>query len=295
MVLEQLSLVSQGGGIGGGAYVVGVMKALKEYGVLSSITRTYTSSSATPAVIYPLLGKDRLLEYVWTEKVTGPEVIDLRRAMSKKPALDIDHLVDGILAQHPFDARVFREHPVEMHISTTKVGDELEHYFLSNRDPYQPLLMIKASIAIPLLYGKLVSIGDADYIDGGIMSQLLIPQAPYNESMIVVVTNHKNKFHGPSLGERQLLRLDRLRKKTPFSILAAIQRRHSLYAYEYDQLVMSSQHKPDVVIIQPEKPLPASIVCNKPKLVTETIKRGYDDTLAKMLGIEALLNMRKAG
>ncbi len=44
-----VTLVSQGGGIGGGAYVVGVMKALKEIGILLYVTKTYTSSAAVPA------------------------------------------------------------------------------------------------------------------------------------------------------------------------------------------------------------------------------------------------------
>lgn len=294
MIDQQLSLVSQGGGIGGGAYVVGVMKALKEYGLLPCLTKTYTSSSGTPAVVYPLLGKDRLLEYVWTEEVTKPEVIDLRRAVSRNPALNIDYLVDGILAQHPFDERTFHEHPTTMYISVTQVGDVLKHHFFTNRDPYAPLTMIKASIAIPLLYGKAVNVGGVDYIDGGVTSQLPFFDVPCYEPMIVIVTNHKDKPLTPGFGERQLLRIDRLRKKTPFSILAAVQGRHQLYAKEYGELMDRYWHRQSVVMIQPEEPLPANMTCNKPKLVAETIKRGYDDAMTKMCDVEGLL-LRKAG
>src|SRR3989338_7781369 len=109
---RKLTLVSQGGGIGGGAYVVGVMKALKQLAVLPYIERTIASSAGVPATVYPLMGKDRLAEHVWVEEVTKPGVVDIRRAMTNRPILDIDYLVDEVLAKHPLDPEAFHKHPI---------------------------------------------------------------------------------------------------------------------------------------------------------------------------------------
>ena len=290
---RKLTLVSQGGGIGGGAYVVGAMKALKALGVLPYIERTITSSAGTPAVVYPLMGKDRLAEHVWVEEVTRQEVVDIRRAITNKPILDIDYLVDEILRKHPFDTEAFQQHPVEMQMSTTRIDREkqtLEHHMFTNRDPYDPLRIIKATIAIPIVYGRTVIIeGAGEFIDGGILWQVSF------EGDIQIITEPRNKTTTMGgYGERLLLK--RYAKDDPIEakIHEAARARHGLYMAEYLRILEELPRYPHKVLIQPDESVPAALIERDPRRVEATIKRGYEDTMKRERALYELLEARQA-
>ncbi len=290
---RKLTLVSQGGGIGGGAYVVGAMKALKALGVLQYIQRTTTSSAGTPAVIYPLIGKDRLAEHIWVEEVTRPEVVDLRRAVTNRPILDIDYLVDEILAKHPFEPSTFHQHPVEMQMSATRIDRErqtLEHHMFSNRDPYDPLRIIKATIAIPIVYGRTVIIeGAGEFIDGGILRQVSF------EGDIQIITEPRDKTATTGgYGERLLVKRYATSDPIDAKIHEAARARHGLYMAEYLKILEEMPRSPHKVLIQPEKHVPAALIERDSRKVEATIKLGYDDTMKRERALYDLLEARLA-
>ncbi len=290
---RKITLVSQGGGIGGGAYVVGVMKALRVLGILPYMKQTITSSAGTPAVVYPLMGKDRLAEHVWVEEVTRPEVVNLRRAVTGRPILDIDFLVDEILAKHPFEPGTFHEHPVEMQISATRIDRErqtLEHHFFTNRDPYEPLQIMKAAIAIPIVYGRTVIIeGAGEFIDGGLLRQVSF------EGDIQIITEPRNKVTTTGgYGERLLLKRYATSDPIAVKIHEAARARHGLYMQEYMQILEDLPKYPNKVLIQPEEHVPAALIERDPRKVEATIKRGYDDTMKRERALYDLLEARQA-
>lgn len=288
-----LTLISQGGGIGGGAYIVGVMKALASLEVMKAVQKTITSSASNPAVIYSLMGMGETAEYIWTEKVTQQEVIDVRRVLEDKPILDIDYLVDEILAQYPLDKKLFQQHTIDMHIGVTRRdGTILAPAFFTNKDHYDPLQMIKASIAIPLLYGKTIPIAGHEYLDQGIVRQIPFPEdAKY---MIVILTSHEKKEAKAGFGERALLRWYKMKASENDEIYRAVAERHTLYLKEYNRLLRKQLQGAHIVIIQPESPLPADIICRDPHQVQETIHRGYVDTIRKERELHQFLDMRLA-
>jgi predicted patatin/cPLA2 family phospholipase len=297
-----LTLISQGGGIGGGAYVVGVMKALKELGALVYVTRTITSSAGTPAVLYPLLGKDSFAEHVWTQEVTRPEVVNrsVRRFLQGHPLLDIDYLVDEILTQHPFDSDAFHRHVVTMDMSVTSLSKKntedgreenclaLENMLLSNRDPYDPLTMIKASIAIPAVYGRIVSVGDGVYVDGGITSQLPHHYAG-REAKIVILTEPSRGDFRKSPAEEALLFFCENQGWLQPELRHAIQSRHLLYRAEYARLGQREDQGETIIRLAPKQPLRAGVLCHKPLIVHATIEQGYTETMQEYRKIEAVL------
>lgn len=290
---RKLTLVTQGGGIGGGAYVVGVMKALKQLGVLPYIGRTIASSAGVPATVYPLMGKDRLAEHVWIEEVTKPEVVDLRRALTNRPILDIDFLVDEILAKHPLDREAFNNHPIEMQLSATRIDRErqsLEQHMFTNRDTYEPLQMMKAAIAIPIVYGRTVIIeGAGEFIDGGILRQISF------EGDIQIITEPRNKGEGTGgYGERLLFKRYASHDPIEAKIHEAARARHGLYMREYMQILEELPRYPNKVLIQPEEHVPAALIERNPKRVEATIKRGYEDTMKRERVLHELLGARLA-
>lgn len=293
-----ITLVSQGGGIGGGAYVVGVMKALKELGVLPYMTKTVASSAAAPAVVYTIMGQDALLEWVWTEEITKPEVVNrnITKILKGYPILDIDYLVEQILRKYPFDGEKFHAHCTEIQMSVTEAGESLEHRLLSNRDPYDPLLMVKAAIAIPAVYGKTVNIESKEYFDGGILSQLPHKYAPENENKIIIATEQSGLELRKSPAEEVYLRLCEAQGRLEPKIKYAIQNRHLVYAREY-AILMAQMQRGNTILIQPLKPRAAGSFCNKPEKIKQTIQQGYEETMQQWRRIEEMLKKRerKAG
>ncbi len=290
---RKLTLVSQGGGIGGGAYVVGVMKALKRLGIFPYIQRTITSSAGTPAVVYPLMGKDRQAEYIWVEEVTKREVIDIRRVVTNRPILDIDYLVDEILAKHPFDPKIFHQHPIEMQISATRIDRErqsLENHLFTNRDPHNPLQMIKAAIAIPIVYDRIIVVeGAGEFIDGGILRQISF------EGDIQIITEPKNKTAiTGGYGEQLLVKRYESNDPIKVKIHEAARARHELYMREYREVLRTLPEHPYKVIIQPDEHVPAALIERNPRKVEAAIKLGYDDTMKQEAALDKLLEARRA-
>ncbi len=287
-----LVLSAMGGGIGGGAYVVGVMKALKEFDALPYISRVYTSSAATPAVVYPLLGKDRVVEHVWTEEVTRKEVVDPLRFFGKKPILNIDYLIHDILGQFPLDEGSFHMHQTDMYFSVTEVTQQtLEHTFLTNRDSYSPLEIIKAAISIPLLYlldKKTIPLGGRQYMDGGLLQQIILP----DHIDIVIATDHQGKKHYPDYRERALLYWYHTQGRVETRIAEAIKKRHTVAVAEFTQLYARKEQQQELIIIRPAHRLPAHVISTKPKDVLETIQQGYEDTKKEYAAIERVLTKR---
>jgi predicted patatin/cPLA2 family phospholipase len=290
-----LVLSAMGGGIGGGAYVVGVMKALKKFGAFPHLSKVYMSSAATPAIVYPLLGKDRVVEHVWSEEVTKKEVVDPLRFFGKDPILNIDYLVHDILEKHPLDENAFHTHQTDLFISVTEVtSSTLEHTFLTNKDPYTPLQIIKAAIAIPLLYlldGRTIPLGGRRYMDGGLLKQILLPETVD----IVIATDHQGKKHYPDYGERALLYWYYAQGRVETRVAESIKKRHAVAVEEFTQLYEQKKQQPELIIIRPDHRLPAHVISTKPKDVLRTIQQGERDTQKLYGAIERLLLERLLG
>ncbi len=287
-----LVLSAMGGGIGGGAYVVGVMKALKEIGAIPHLSKVYTSSAATPAIIYPLLNKDSVVEHVWSEEVTKKEVTNPLRFFGRKPILNLDYLVHDILEKFPLDEDAFRTHQTDMYFSVTEVTPQtLEHTFLTNKDLYTPLQIIKAAIAIPLLYlldGKTIPLGERQYMDGGLLQQIILPETVD----IVIATDHQGKKHYPSYGEQALLYWYSVHGRVEPRIAEAIKKRHAVAVAEFAQLSARKEQQHDLIIIRPAHRLPSHVVSTNPKDVLQTIQQGYKDTKKESAAIEHILTKR---
>ena len=91
-----IRLFGQGGGIGGGAFVLGVMSQLLEFGLQEHIREVYTVSAAKPAIEHPLLGQAEETIDTWINEVATEDVADTKRTFSSRPIFDVDHLVDEI-------------------------------------------------------------------------------------------------------------------------------------------------------------------------------------------------------
>lgn len=289
---QDLVLSAMGGGIGGGAYVVGVMKALKKFGALEYLSKVYASSAATPAVVYPLLGKDSFVEYIWSEEVTKKEFVDPFRFFGKNPILNIDYLVHTILENFPLNEDAFHTHQTDMYFSVTEVTPQtLEHTFLTNRDQYSSLEIIKAAIAIPLLYlldGKTIPLGERQYMDGGLLQQIILPE----KVDIVIATDHQGKKHYPGYDEQALLFWYHTQGRVETRVAEAIKKRHAVAVAEFTQLYARKEQQQELIIIRPAHRLPAHVISTNPKDVLQTIQQGYEDTKKEYAAIERVLSSK---
>ncbi len=191
-------LVLSGGGARG-AFEIGVWKALREYGVESSIRMVSgTSVGALNAALF-VQGDLQAAERLWTnitpEMVTGfgrEQIQSILGFLSRNlhvalPAAFLNWLDSfraGIFRQEALE-RLIRDHldfsairrGIPCHVTATQLsGLRSTHFRLNDFDPEIMVRILLASAAVPLLW-KSVEIDGSIYVDGGFSRQLLTPGA----------------------------------------------------------------------------------------------------------------------
>ena len=296
---DTFTLVCQGGGISGGAYIVGVMKAFREHDILQYIDSVYLSSAAVPAVTYTLMDQWEDLAETWVNEVTSNDVVRFLNVFNGR-VVNIESLVDKHLHRYPIDQKDFLDHPVDINFGVSEIVNstdpnsifdkKLEHTFLSNQFAFNPLDMIKAAISIPVLYGGNVSLGGRTYLDGGILSQLPFQEVPLNKKMVTVMTqSYSQPLTKASLGERAVLWYDEKIQRTPNFIMDAIKKRGDVLRDEYHDLILRHGKGQPGMIIRPYERLPSFICDNSSQRVQKTIHKGYMDGLNSISDIYSLL------
>lgn len=158
---RKLALVMPGGGMRC-VYGAGAMTALvEEYG-LTEPDIIIASSGGAGNVAYYLSGQYREIVAVWLSLIPSKHLISFRR----RKILNIDYLVDEILKKkHPFDFKTFASARTLLLFAATRVRDGETTYLKVPRDE-QVYEYLRATAAVPIVYGKRVTIGGDEYVDG---------------------------------------------------------------------------------------------------------------------------------
>lgn len=162
MIHEKTAVVLTGGAMKC-AYTSGALLALQRHFGFTNPDIIIAASGSVPAMLYFITGQYRYIEKLWTDtlgdnhKILGPTHL---------PILDIDYLVDKISKNEtPLDMEKLRDTKIKylIPLRDAETGD-LE--YISNNHNYDIYEVIRASMAVPIAYGKEVSLGDKKYIDG---------------------------------------------------------------------------------------------------------------------------------
>lgn len=151
------SIVLTGGGMRcswSGGFLIG----LHDIGLLPKTILT-TSGSAGNAV-YIATGQSDMIKRIWVEHLSGNRFINFWRF---KKIIDIDFLVDEVIAKkEPVDLPALKKSTMQVVIACFNLTKQKVDYF-SNEDI--TLSVLKATKAMPVVYGKKILINDNLYRD----------------------------------------------------------------------------------------------------------------------------------
>lgn len=167
MPKNTLAIVASGGGMAC-AFSAGALFALaRKYPALQPHSMI-GGSGCTATFGYFLAGQHEDLRQIWLKELSTPEYISFRRV---RRICNIDYLVDTLFSQrYPLDTASVLASPTQLFLSTTNVCTGQSRFF-SQLDA--PLLEIfRASMALPIIYGKRISIGEEYYIDGNLSTSM---------------------------------------------------------------------------------------------------------------------------
>lgn len=146
-----------------GAYGAGAALALQDAGVKPDIF--IGSSGGACTATYFACGQAQTTIKLWG-LISDPRVIQHRPFR-----LNIDVVVDTMRDQFPFDQSLLRDMRTELYIAATDYRTVRTRYF-SNREPLDWVEVIRASMAIPFVYGRKILLDGRLYYDGDVTTSL---------------------------------------------------------------------------------------------------------------------------
>lgn len=161
---KKTALLVEGGGLRG-AYAVGVLRKLYEYGGPDQFDAIYAVSSGVFAATYFAAAQVEYMENTWRDLVHGAQLINFWRVFKGQPILGLDYLID--LFKGPVHLnldRVFNSRPTIKYI-LTEYETGIPHY-LDAKGP-EIFDLMRASSALPCVYTKPIYIDNIRYFDGG--------------------------------------------------------------------------------------------------------------------------------
>lgn len=178
----KIGLTLSGGGARGVAHL-GTLKAFDEWGIKPSMI----SGVSSGAIIGALYGSGLKPEYILEALINSKLYRYLRPAWSKFGFLDIERFLKLYKIHLPVET--FEELNIKLFISAADLKEGKTVYFHEG-----PLLKpILASSCLPVLFNP-VSIGEKQYIDGGMLNNMPVePLLGHNDFIIGVNCNPTNK------------------------------------------------------------------------------------------------------
>ena len=162
MSAEKIAFVASGGGMSG-AYGAGAALALQEAGIKPDIF--IGSSGGACTATYFACGQAETTLKLWG-LIADPRVIQRRPFR-----LDIDVVVDTMRDRFPFDDARLRDPLVDLYVAATDYAEVRTRYF-SNHEPFDWVEVIRASMAIPFVYGRKIMLDGRLYYDGDVVTSL---------------------------------------------------------------------------------------------------------------------------
>lgn len=269
---EPVAIIATGGGMHC-AYSAGALVALGKKLGLTDPDIAVASSGGCGNIFYYLANQYDDIQKAWLQYLPSPNFV----RYFPVPRIRVDYLVDEVfkkLLPLHVDQVVKSDTRWFIPITDSETG---ETRFVSNDTFFDPHEMLRAAMAVPILYSKWVPLGLRKYLDGdfgtGVVN-LVEEAAKQGAKKIILISSHvppsrftKNLYYGYAHLERAPLR------KT---IIATADRGDAVKAPDGTELL----------VISPTVPFPMSVASRNRRLVAETFYMGHDDLLARRDEIE---------
>jgi predicted patatin/cPLA2 family phospholipase len=260
-------LVVEGGGLRG-AFSAGALAELASDGSLR-LDACYATSSGAPSAAYLLTGQAEDAVRIWQDFTSGSQLIAPSRLLLGKSLMDLDRLID-----------VFRERvrlqvdrlPAEipLFVSVTNCTTAQAEYLRCSQD--NAFALLKATMALPLVYGPTISIGGVPYFDGGLVDSIPLRKALAHEAQrtIVVLTQPRGYRKRPS---PQMARMLAVYYRQFPALAAAFAQRFQRYNDCLDE-IERLEDLGQINVIRPQTKLPATRLSRDRQDILASLSQG---------------------
>jgi predicted acylesterase/phospholipase RssA len=249
-----MKLVLEGGGARA-AYSAGVVHALAEAGVRPKVVIGCSSGSINAAFFAS--GQTATVCDLWANYVPGKHFISWRRQLTPfgGPGLAVDDMLDRVMiGQSLFDPVAATRGDPALYVAATDVKTGVGVLVQPRADDV--IDWLRASLALPVGYNRIVEIGDRGFIDGGVAMPVPfdVPIATECNGPTVVVLTRKmdTQKAPPKLWEKAFI----------MAIVPRAARRATLRQHELHNAVMirlrAAVERSEVLLVNPPDELPLS-------------------------------------
>lgn len=157
-------LFVEGGGLRG-AFGAGVLESLLGAG-FDAFDDVIAVSSGAPTAAYAVAGQIEDGVRIWEQYTSGDQLISARNLLRGVPLMDIDRLVRVFERVVPLAAERLATARARLWIGVTdcRTGEGA----LVRATPDNVFSLLRATMALPVAYGKIVDVAGVPYVDGGV-------------------------------------------------------------------------------------------------------------------------------
>lgn len=278
-----MRIVMEGGGCRS-AYSSGILDVLAQSGV--EVGSIVGSSSGSMNSAFFAAGQTENLVKLWTDQRIVRRMVSIPRFFNPfaSPGLDVDHLVDVQLrAEGALDAERATTSKTSFHTVAIDVENMRPVVHKPTKNSIWPWL--KASMAMPLAYNRLVNIDGLDYVDTGVLDPVPYKTEglPPNDGPLVVILTRRAEVRkaAPPFWAKWLLR-----QVTHPKVAAASLVQHEYHNSLMEELV-AGHEAGRLILVEPPRDMPIS------RLTTSADKLIKGQQMGREVGEDLLRSLEK--
>ena len=260
-------LVLEGGGLRG-AFVAGVLGELAACEGLR-FSHVFATSAAAASAAYMVAGQIERGLQIWRDRTHGAQLISARHLLRGRGLMDIEGLVHVFRTELMLDAASVERSATALRVAVTNCNTGGADHVVATRSNVYELL--QATMALPVVYGRVVAVEGVPYIDGGVADAIPLEAAlALAPERIIVVTTRPSGYRKKPSRLGPLLRFNYSR----FPALGpAFANRWEAYNRVIAKLEALELRR-EVLVIRPERALPASRMTRDRARILETLDLG---------------------
>jgi predicted patatin/cPLA2 family phospholipase len=249
-----MKLVLEGGGVRA-AYSAGLVHALAQAGVRADAVLGCSSGSINAA--FYASGQTATVCDLWGNYVPGTRFISWRRQLTPwaGPGLGVDAMLDEImLGQGLFDPVAATRGSPDLYVAVTDIatGDGR----VVRPEAHNVMQWLRASLAIPVGYNRIVHVDGRGYIDGGVAMPVPfdepIPTRCKGPTVVVLTRKMSTAKAAPSWWERGFIHVI-----VPRAARVSTLRQHVLHNAVMERLRLAVERE-EVILVDPPDDMPLS-------------------------------------
>ena len=267
---EKIAIIVSGGGMSC-SYIAGALLALAEKHNIREPSILIGGSGGIITAAYYVTRQYKDIPYIAENYLTSKKTINLKRFWR---IVDIDYIIDGIIKKEaPLDMKKLKNAKTNFIIALTNADNGMIRYF-SNKEYIDLFEAMRATLAMPIAYGKKININNEHFIDTYISANTelnILKAIELGIKKIIVIDNKCSHPLNMRIFRLWLKRQNKLFQKN----------------YKAQEEIINNFKIPKnvkIININPKKPLNIHTFNNNIKNIQETMNQGYNQ-VAKMKGL----------